>query len=136
MGRLSSSSGLSSGGGANCLSIFLRMPVAGCFFLTTGLYPKSLSTKKTISSSRMRTSLLQMLLSHRCREAFVRASSSSVPIPAEVKEGGTDGTSASGLEACRWVHSFWNSGYVRRISRNWVVRNLGRFVWMVMSMLQ
>lgn len=107
----------------------LRTPVAGCFLRTTGEYPKSLSTKNTISSSRIKTSLEHTVLSQRCMVARTRASSSSVPTPADVLGGGTAGTMQSGLEESRWLASFWNSGWVRRTSRNWVVRNLGRLVW-------
>lgn len=129
MGRLSSSSGVSSGGGANCFKTFRLMPVAGCFFLTTGEYPKSLSTKKIISSSRINTSLLHTVLSQRCNMAFVLASSSSVPTPADVDAGGTAGARASGFDACRCENNFRNSECVRLTSRNCVVRNLGRLVW-------
>lgn len=119
---------MSSGGGANCLITFLRTPVAGCFIRMTGLYPVSLSTKKIISSSRISTSFPHTTLSHRCIELFTRASSSSVPAPAAVNGEGTAGTKASGFEEIRWSASFMNSECVRLTSRNWVVRNFGRFV--------
>jgi hypothetical protein len=107
MGRAAASSGVSSGGGANCLMTFRRTPVAGCFLRTTGLYPKSLSTKKTISSSLISTSLLHTTFNHRCMDA---------------------GTMASGHAEIRCSPSFTNSECRRRTSRNWVVRNLGRLV--------
>ena len=106
-----------------------RTPVAGCFRRTTGLYPKSLSTKKTISSSRIRVSLLQTTLSQRCSDAFSRASSSSVPAPADVLAGGTAGTIASGHAEIRCSPSLTNSECNRRTSRNCVVRNFGRLVY-------
>lgn len=59
---------------------------------------------------------------------FVRASSSSVPIPALVAAGGTAGTRASGFDAVRCDANFPNSECVRRTSRNCVVLNFGRFV--------
>jgi hypothetical protein len=128
IGRAAASSGVSSGGGANCLITLRRTPVAGCFRRTTGLYPKSASTKKTISSSRMRTSLLQTTFSHRWMDDFTRASSSSVPTPAAVTAGGTAGTKASGLAPMRCSPSLTNSECNRRTSRNCVVRNLGKLV--------
>jgi hypothetical protein len=134
-GRAAASSGVSSGGGANCLMTLRLTPVAGCFRRTTGLYPKSLSTKKTISSSRIKISLLHTMFSHRCNDALRRSSSSSVPAPAEVVAGGTAGTIASGHAEMRCSPSFTNSECNRRTSRNWVVRNLGRLVYDIGSAL-
>lgn len=112
---------------------FLLAPVAGCLRLTTGLYPKSLSMKNTISSSRIRISLLQTELNHFCIAALTLISSSSVPAPAAVSGAGTAGTKASGFEAIRCSWNLMNSLCVRRMSRNWVVRNLGRFVLRMVS---
>ncbi|RMZ67955.1 hypothetical protein GMOD_00004043 [Pyrenophora seminiperda CCB06] len=73
-------------------------------------------------------SLLQTMFSQRCIDVFKRASSSSVPAPAEVVAGGTAGTMASGHAEMRCSPSFTNSECSRRTSRNCVVRNLGRLV--------
>ena len=68
------------------------------------------------------------MFSHLCIDDLTLASSSSVPAPAEVSAGGTAGTMASGFEEIRCSCSLTNSECVRRTSRNWVVRNLGKLV--------
>lgn len=65
--------------------------------------------------------------------ALTRTSSSSVPAPADVSGGGTEGTMASGLAEMRCSASLMNSEWRRRTSRYCVVLKAGRFVCDVVS---